>query len=67
MKPLLEIDPQFYRPGEVPYLRGSAEKIRTKLGWEPTVNWQQMLVEMLDYDMYLATKEAKDLKSAMEQ
>jgi GDPmannose 4,6-dehydratase len=32
-KTLLEIDPQFYRPGEVPFLRGDAEKIRTKLGW----------------------------------
>jgi GDPmannose 4,6-dehydratase len=39
MKTLLEIDPQFYRPGEVPYLRGSSEKIRSKLGWGPTISW----------------------------
>jgi len=33
-KVLLEIDPQFYRPGEVPYLRGSSEKMKKVLGWE---------------------------------
>jgi GDP-D-mannose dehydratase len=48
----------------VPYLRGNSEKIRKQLGWEPSVSWQEMLVEMLQYDLYLATKEANDLKQA---
>ena len=38
-KVLLEIDPQFYRPGEVPYLRGSYDKIKTQLNWEPRIGW----------------------------
>ena len=57
-KVLLEIDPQFYRPGEVPFLKGSSEKIEKTLGWKPRIMWQETLSEMLDYDLKLAKLEA---------
>src|SRR4051794_1127747 len=39
-------DSKFDRPAEVDLLVGDASKARTKLGWEPTVRFQQ-LVEMM--------------------
>ena len=44
---LLEIDPQFYRAGEVPYLRGCHDKITKALGWTPKIKWEDLLKEML--------------------
>ena len=32
-KVLVSIDPQFFRPGEVPFLRGNSDKIKQALGW----------------------------------
>ena len=31
---LVQIDPELFRPGEVPYLRGDATKIKNELGWQ---------------------------------
>ena len=59
---LLEIDPQFFRPGEVPNLRGNYQKIKNELGWEPETSWEEMLAEMLDYDNALCEKEVQIAK-----
>lgn len=42
-------DPKFLRPEELPYLRGDATKIRSKLGWKPQVSFETMIAEMLDH------------------
>ncbi|CDW86871.1 gdp-mannose-dehydratase [Stylonychia lemnae] len=60
-KILLEIDPQFYRPGEVPFLRGNPQRIKEKLGWEPNILWRELLEEMLEYDLKLAKLEENSL------
>ena len=39
-------DPKYLRPNEVPDLLGDATKIRTVLGWQPKVNFEQ-LVDMM--------------------
>jgi GDPmannose 4,6-dehydratase len=59
----LEIDPQFYRPGEVPFLRGDPSLIKEKLGWVPNILWPETLKEMFEYDLKLATLEAQNLLS----
>jgi GDPmannose 4,6-dehydratase len=46
----VEIDPQFIRPVEVPYLRGDSNKI-SKLGWKPKVAFEQLIKEMVDADI----------------
>lgn len=66
-KTLLEIDPQFYRPGEVPYLKGSYEKIKTTTGWTPQITWTEMLEEMLDFDLKNAKREARENKAMQER
>lgn len=58
---LIEIDPEFYRPGEVPFLKGSAKKFKTAFNWEPKTKWQETLSEMIEYDLKLAKLEAHSL------
>jgi len=39
------------RPAEVDALRGDASKARGKLGWEPIVSLEEMVVEMVEADL----------------
>ena len=59
---LLEVDPKFFRPGEVPYLRGSNKKIMDTLGWKPENDWKVLLKEMIAYDLLLAERDAYIVK-----
>jgi GDPmannose 4,6-dehydratase len=45
------IDPALLRPAEVDLLLGDAGKARRKLGWEPAVTLEQMIVEMVEADL----------------
>ena len=47
----VEIDPKLLRPAEVFHLRGDASKARRKLGWEPTVSFEQLVRMMVDEDL----------------
>lgn len=42
------IDPAFYRPSEVDYLKGDFSKAKTKLGWQPKCNLEGLVKLMLD-------------------
>lgn len=42
------IDPEFYRPSEVPYLKGDCSKAIKKLGWRPKCNLEGLIRLMLD-------------------
>jgi len=42
------IDPAFYRPSEVDYLRGDCTKAKIKLGWQPKHNLEELVKLMLD-------------------
>lgn len=44
------IDPQFYRPCEVPKLWGDPSKARDVLGWEPEYDFKSLAAEMYDSD-----------------
>lgn len=45
------IDPEFYRPCEVPYLRGDASLAKKELGWVNRVSFEKLVSEMVQYDM----------------
>ncbi|HYL36164.1 MAG TPA: GDP-mannose 4,6-dehydratase [Bryobacteraceae bacterium] len=47
----VKIDPAVYRPAEVDMLIGDASKARSVLKWEPTVNFQQLIKEMVHADL----------------
>ena len=53
----LAIDENLYRPAEVNILQGDASKAKTKLGWSPSISFQDLVQEMVDSDMrwYAAT------------
>ena len=60
LKPGLEIvavDPNYFRPTEVDLLIGDATKARQKLGWQPKYTLQEMIKEMVDYDLELFRKQ----------
>jgi len=44
-------DPRFYRPAEVDLLVGDPTKAREQLGWEPTVDFKELVRLMVDADM----------------
>jgi len=48
---LVVVDPEFYRPVEVDYLRGNNEKAKTKLGWEPKHSFEDLVKIMIDHDL----------------
>lgn len=45
------VDKKFYRPAEVDLLIGDSTKARTRLGWNPTVNFQGLVEMMVEADM----------------
>ena len=45
------IDPKFYRPAEVDLLVADPTKARTKLGWKPRVDFQELVTMMVDADL----------------
>ncbi|HYK88420.1 MAG TPA: GDP-mannose 4,6-dehydratase [Acidobacteriota bacterium] len=53
----LETDPRYLRPTEVQALQGDASKARAKLGWEPKVEFHELVRMMIDHDLELARGE----------
>lgn len=47
----VEIDPKYFRPTEVEVLQGDAGKAKKILGWEPTVNFRELVQLMVDADI----------------
>jgi GDPmannose 4,6-dehydratase len=45
------ISEDLLRPAEVDALLGDASKARSKLGWQPTVSLEEMIVEMVEADL----------------
>jgi GDPmannose 4,6-dehydratase len=45
------VDPKFYRPAEVEYLRGSPAKAKEVLGWKTEVGFKALVAEMVRNDL----------------
>jgi GDPmannose 4,6-dehydratase len=48
---LVRIDQRYFRPTEVDSLVGDASKARKMLGWQPQINFDQLIQEMVEYDI----------------
>jgi GDPmannose 4,6-dehydratase len=57
-KPIVQIDPRYFRPTEVETLLGDPSKAKQKLGWEPEITVQQMCAEMVANDLAEAKRHA---------
>jgi GDPmannose 4,6-dehydratase len=53
----VQIDPRYFRPAEVDLLIGDYSRAREKLGWEPTVRFQELVRMMVDADRERAALE----------
>ncbi len=47
----VEVDPRYFRPTEVDFLRADASKAWKKLGWEPRVSFHELVAIMVDADL----------------
>ena len=62
------VDPRFLRPAEVDDLVGDASKARRKLGWVPTVTFEELIHMMVDHDLAELQAEAKTVvEQSLEQ
>ena len=50
-KARLKINKKFYRPAEVDLLIGDASKAKKQLGWEPEVQFSQLVTMMVEHDL----------------
>lgn len=50
-KIIIQINPDFYRPSEVDILKGDCNKAKKKLGWQPEINFEQMVEMMVKKDL----------------
>jgi GDPmannose 4,6-dehydratase len=46
------IDPEFYRPAEVDYLRGDCSNAKEKLNWTPKHNLPSLIKDMLQHEKF---------------
>jgi GDPmannose 4,6-dehydratase len=56
-KPIVAVDPRYFRPAEVDTLLGDPSKARKKLGWEPRISFEDLVAEMVMADLKEAEKD----------
>ena len=47
----VEIDPRYFRPAEVEYLKGDPDKAKRQLSWEPKVSFHELVEMMVEADL----------------
>lgn len=55
---IVRVDPHYFRPTEVETLLGDPSKAKQKLGWAPEITLDQMIEEMVVYDLGQAKQHA---------
>ena len=50
-KTIVKVDPRYFRPTEVETLLGDPAKAKAKLGWEPTTTFEELVTEMVAFDL----------------
>jgi GDPmannose 4,6-dehydratase len=57
------IDPKFYRPAEVEFLRGSPKKAKDKLKWSPEISFYSLVERMVEHDVAEARLSRQSLQT----
>jgi len=63
----VRIDERYLRPAEVDILQGDASKARRVLGWEPKVEFPDLVRMMIDSDLELAKQERTLVDAGLKQ
>jgi GDPmannose 4,6-dehydratase len=50
-KPIIAVDPQYFRPAEVELLLGDSTKAKNKLNWKPKYTFETLIQEMVKFDL----------------
>jgi GDPmannose 4,6-dehydratase len=61
---LVRVDPRYFRPTEVDLLIGDPSKARSKLGWQHSVSFEQLVVEMVTADLKTVANERSRVLTA---
>lgn len=54
-KTIIQIDARYFRPAEVDILLGDYSKAKEKLGWKPKTTFKELVKEMVESDLALAS------------
>jgi len=57
-RPVVRVDPRYFRPTEVETLLGDATKAREKLGWTAEVGFPALVAEMVASDLEIAKRDS---------
>ncbi|HEV3151015.1 MAG TPA: GDP-mannose 4,6-dehydratase [Acidobacteriaceae bacterium] len=55
---IVQVDPRYFRPAEVETLLGDASKAHRELGWQPRINFAELVSEMVTEDLKEAERDA---------
>lgn len=58
-KVVIEIDPVYFRPLEVNFLKGDSSKARKILKWKPTVTFERLVEIIIEHDFNMIKEELK--------
>ncbi len=56
-KPIIRIDPRYFRPTEVDALLGDPTKAKRTLGWKPTIGFDELVTRMVSEDLKEARRD----------
>lgn len=56
-KPIIRVDPRYFRPTEVETLMGDPSKAKAKLGWSAQVTFKELVAEMVREDLKSAERD----------
>jgi GDPmannose 4,6-dehydratase len=54
---IVAVDPRYFRPSEVETLLGDPTRAHDKLGWKPTVTFEELVTEMVEADLATAKRD----------
>ncbi len=54
---LIKVDPNYFRPTDVDFLLGDPSKANDKLGWKPSISFQELVKLMVQEDLIIAEKD----------
>ena len=61
----VKIDPRYYRPAEVDALQADCRKARRRLGWEPTVTFEELVRLMVEADLEIVARTLQSGRNAL--
>ena len=56
-RPVVQVDPRYFRPTEVETLLGDPSKAKAKLGWTPQTSFDDLVAEMVREDLKSAERD----------